>query len=187
VVAWGYNVYGQSAVPATLTGVIAIAARADHSLALKSDGTAVAWGDNFYGEITVPANLTGVIAIAAGDYHSLALRSDGTVLAWGDNRSGQSTVPANLLGVIAIAGGEFHSLALVAVSPPPALSISLSRENLLVAWAETSLGYRLEVAASLSPPITWNPVATIGNLFSNRYELPLPITNGAQFFRLISP
>jgi hypothetical protein len=170
-----------------LTGVIAIAAGAEHSLALRLDGTVVAWGHNGTALSMVPPDLAGVIAIAAGDYHSLALKLDGTVVAWGGNYFGQSTVPASLNGVIAIAAGDSHSLALVATSPPPALSISLSRTNVLLSWPAAALGYRLEAAASFSPPVRWNPVTTSGNLFSNRYELPLPITNGARFFRLINP
>src|SRR5260370_25612975 len=79
VVAWGGNFYGQITVPANLTGVIAIAAAGEHSLALKADGTVVAWGDNSYGQSTVPANLTGVIAIAAGGGERLVLKADGAL------------------------------------------------------------------------------------------------------------
>jgi alpha-tubulin suppressor-like RCC1 family protein len=146
---WGDNLGGQlgngtsilkSNVPvqvSSLTGVIAIAAGAYHSLALKNDGTVWAWGDNGFGQLgngtnivksNVPvqvSSLTGVIAIAAGTYHSLALKNDGTVWAWGYNNYGQlgngsnifySNVPvqvSSLTGVIAIAAmGSSHSLAL---------------------------------------------------------------------------
>ena len=119
VVAWGayygnYDYfYGQPLVPADLSGVIAIAAGAEHSVALKSDGTVVAWwGFNRAGETTVPVGLSGVTAIAAGRKHTLALKGDGTVVAWGHNSSGQTNVPAGLSGVTAIAAGDAHSLAL---------------------------------------------------------------------------
>src|SRR5713226_360385 len=166
----------------------AIAAGGNHSLALKSDGTVAAWGNNSYGQSTVPANLTGVIAIAAGGEHSLALKSDGTVVGWGAGGTnsgvlydyGQSLIPAGLTGVIAISAGYNHSLAIV--SPTPALSIFISGTNVLVAWPATAAGYRLEITASLSPSVIWNPVTTMANLFGNRYELTLPITTGAQFF-----
>src|SRR5450830_1351790 len=52
VVAWGQNYSGQTAVPAGLSGVTAIAAGWYHSLALRSDGTVVAWGRNDEGETT---------------------------------------------------------------------------------------------------------------------------------------
>ncbi len=144
--AWGHNDHGQlgnnntgtdSSQPVQakgLAGVVAIAAGAAHSLAVRSDGTVWAWGDNSSGELgnnsttdsPVPVqvhNLTNVVAVAAGGNHSLALRGDGTVWAWGENPWGQlgdSTATDrhepvqvhNLTGVVAIAAGDWHSLAL---------------------------------------------------------------------------
>ena len=145
--AWGYNASGQLgngsttisrvAVPVQgLTGVIAIAAGGEHSLALLGNGTVMAWGSNREGQLGtgsttashVPVavgGLTGVTAIAAGKQHSLALLASGTVMAWGANVEGQlgsgskalkSTVPVAvkaLSGVKAISAGGEHSLALL--------------------------------------------------------------------------
>jgi hypothetical protein len=111
VVAWGEPTYGATSVPDDLSGVTAIAAGRNHSLAL-TNGSVVAWGWNSDGQATVPADLTGVTAIAAGAWHNLALKSDGTVVAWGSNTYGQTDVPDGLTGVIAIAAGGMHSLAL---------------------------------------------------------------------------
>jgi alpha-tubulin suppressor-like RCC1 family protein len=83
-----------------LTGVTAIAAGAEHSLALLSNGTVMAWGNDEFGQLgdgtttdsTVPVAVTGlshVVAIAAGGDHSLALLEDGAVMAWGENEYGQ--------------------------------------------------------------------------------------------------
>ena len=66
VVAWGDNTFGQTTVPAGLSGVTAIAAGWYHSLALRANGTVVAWGYNYDGQADVPAGLSGVTAIAAG-------------------------------------------------------------------------------------------------------------------------
>ena len=44
VIAWGLNFFGQTNVPASATGVVAIAGGAYHSLALRGDGTVIAWG-----------------------------------------------------------------------------------------------------------------------------------------------
>lgn len=41
---WGHNPYGESSIPNGLSYVVAVAAGADHSLALKADGTVIAWG-----------------------------------------------------------------------------------------------------------------------------------------------
>ena len=71
--AWGYNYYGQTSVPWSLTNAVGLAGGAYHSLALQADGTVVAWGYNNYGQVTVPVGLTNVVAVAAGASHSLAL------------------------------------------------------------------------------------------------------------------
>ena len=122
VKAWGENQFGElgietsegpehctvSTVPcdstpttvAGLTGVVAIAAGAWHSLALLSNGKVMAWGKNTVGQLgnntttdsDVPVEvegLSGVVAISAGYAESMALLSNGTVMAWGGNGHGQ--------------------------------------------------------------------------------------------------
>ncbi|MDQ1552852.1 MAG: hypothetical protein QOD50_2274, partial [Actinomycetota bacterium] len=113
VVAWGDNAFGQLGdgtthvryvpvqVSGLTSGVVAIAAGAAGSMALKSNGSVVTWGDNTYGELgdgttkssRVPVQVSGltsgVVAIAAGGVHNLALKSDGSVVAWGNNGVGQ--------------------------------------------------------------------------------------------------
>ena len=126
VAGWGRTDGGQTTPPAGLSGVTAIAAGGDHSLALKSNGTVVAWGSNDVGQTDVPAGLSGVTAISAGFSHSLALKSNGTVVAWGSNYYGQTNVPAGLSGVIAIAAGYYHSLA-------------LKSDGTVVAWGATGV------------------------------------------------
>jgi alpha-tubulin suppressor-like RCC1 family protein len=141
---WGDNAVGElgngtttgSPTPlevANLSGVTAIAAGTQHSLALRTDGTVWEWGANFFNEPEDPtlfsktpvqvSGLSDVTAIAGGGLHSLALRADGTVWAWGFNDFGQlgngtttsSSTPVQvngLAGVTAIAAGDLHSLAL---------------------------------------------------------------------------
>jgi alpha-tubulin suppressor-like RCC1 family protein len=99
-------------VPAGLTNVIAIAAGAAHSLALKRDGTVQAWGYDGYGGADVPSGLTDVVALAGGVQFSLALKRDGTVVGWGGDAYGASEIPSGLSNVLAIAAGYPHSLAL---------------------------------------------------------------------------
>ncbi|KQN96812.1 RCC1 domain-containing protein [Paenibacillus sp. Leaf72] len=82
-----------------LTNIIAVSGGAEHSLALKSDGTVWSWGynsasqlgDGTYTNRTTPIQigLTNVKSISAGQSHSLALKKDGTVWAWGWNANGQ--------------------------------------------------------------------------------------------------
>ena len=109
---WGGNQYGQTTIAAGLSGVTAIAAGGQHSLALRNDGTLVAWGYNANGQNTIPTGLSGVTAISISTFVNLARKNDGTVVAWGSNAWGQTAIPAGLSGVIAVAAGGEHSLAL---------------------------------------------------------------------------
>ena len=93
VIAWGDNTYGQTDVPAGLSGVTAISAGGGHNLT-PADGTVVGWGDDTWGQIDVPAGLSDIVAISAGGGFSLALKSDGTVVAWGRDDYGAIDVPA---------------------------------------------------------------------------------------------
>jgi alpha-tubulin suppressor-like RCC1 family protein len=148
--AWGANGNGQlgdgttinrfgpvSAIGLT-SGVTAISAGFNHSLALRNDGTVRAWGLNSSGqlgdgtttqrlspvqveeELGVP--LSDVTSIAAGDFHSLATKDDRTAWAWGgnifgmlgDNTNVQKLRPVPVMGLIGIAdisAGHTHSLA----------------------------------------------------------------------------
>jgi alpha-tubulin suppressor-like RCC1 family protein len=146
---WGNNEYGQlgdgttkgTDVPATVSGlqdVTAVAAGADFSLALLSNGTVMAWGEGGFGQLGngatntshVPeavSGLSNVIAIAAGGNHALALLSSGRVMAWGYNAFGQlgdgkegyessSDVPVAVSGlseVTGVAAGYNYSMALL--------------------------------------------------------------------------
>jgi alpha-tubulin suppressor-like RCC1 family protein len=143
--AWGLNTDGQLGDNTTtqrktpiqvsgLSGVVAVAAGAKHSLALTSAGVLYAWGDNLYGQIGNANNtdqklpvqvMTGVAQIAAGDYHSIALKTDGTVQVWGANNESQladggttnRNTPYQVTGlglVNAIAGGGNHTLVVLA-------------------------------------------------------------------------
>jgi alpha-tubulin suppressor-like RCC1 family protein/uncharacterized protein YjdB len=115
--AWGLNQYGQlgssvgtgtpsiSVIPSlvpNLAEVVAVKAGANHSVALKRDGTVWTWGRNTVGQLgngeTTDVNytakmvpgLTNIMEIAAGDNHTLALKQDRTtVWAWGSNSYGQ--------------------------------------------------------------------------------------------------
>jgi uncharacterized repeat protein (TIGR01451 family) len=124
------------------SGVIAIGAGFDHSLAVKSDGSVLAWGRNFYGQVgdagttdrSTPVAVSGlgigsgVTALSAGSGVSLALKADGSMLAWGANVSGQlgdntttnRATPVqvvNLNGAVTMALGPMTTHSLVIVQP----------------------------------------------------------------------
>jgi alpha-tubulin suppressor-like RCC1 family protein len=176
--AWGYNAYGQLGDNTTtdrhvpvevvgaggsghLTGIIAIAAGPDDSVALRSDGTVWAWGSNSVGELGdntttdrhVPVevvgaggsgHLTGIIAIAAGGGHSVALKSDGTVWAWGyngygqlgDNTTTERHVPVEVVG----AGGSGHLTGITAIAAGDEHSVALKSNGTVWAWGSNGYG-----------------------------------------------
>jgi len=146
--AWGKNDFGQvglGTVGGTVTaptrvsglsGIQAIAANGNFSLALGQDGRVWAWGQNASGQIGTGSTSTAeatprqvnslptLRAIAAGHNHALALDADGKVWGWGRNDFGQVgtgtagglvLAPAmmpTLSGIKAIAAGAAHSLAI---------------------------------------------------------------------------
>jgi hypothetical protein len=111
VFAWGPSGWDYRE-PIPMGAVLAVAAGADHALAVDRLGRVGAWGNNSLGQLDVPEGLSEVVAVAAGDGFSLALRASGTVAAWGDGERGQTAVPAGLTGVTAIAAGRSFGLAL---------------------------------------------------------------------------
>jgi alpha-tubulin suppressor-like RCC1 family protein len=113
-------------------GFVQVAARANQSFALRSDGAVFAWGDNTFGALGLGktarerapvriAALERIVALGAGERHGLALDQDAIVWSWGQNLHGElgrtpstalERTPAqipSLYGVTKIAAGGFHS------------------------------------------------------------------------------
>lgn len=160
---WGFNGQGQlgnntqvnALLPVQagtagnyLTGIVAVAAGREHSVALCEDGTVRTWGRNLNGQLgdgstsrrLLPVQvvvssaplvyLDNVRAVAAGAEHTIALKNGGTVWAWGANANGRlgdgttttrfmpvqvvhTLNPITYLGnVQAVTAGTAHTLAL---------------------------------------------------------------------------
>jgi alpha-tubulin suppressor-like RCC1 family protein len=175
VAAWGGNDSGQlgtgSSIPSNLpvavtaTGVlsgktvVAISAKASHSLALCSDGTVVAWGNNGNGQlgnnstnnsnVPVAVSTTGVlngktvVNVAAGIYFCLALCSDGTVAAWGNNSNGELGNNSTLSSSVPVAvdtTGVLSGKAVAAVSAGQSHGVALCADGTIAAWGANSSG-----------------------------------------------
>lgn len=118
-----------------LNDVIYVAAGANHTLALRSDGSIATWGNNSHGQlgdgsttdrqgyVEPTLGSDDVSSIAAGDDFSLLLEDDGDLIAFGDNRYGQlgdgSTSNASnyvsvssISDVLEIAAGSHHAVVL---------------------------------------------------------------------------
>jgi alpha-tubulin suppressor-like RCC1 family protein len=156
--AWhlGYDDAGQTDVPTNSLPFVAVAAGADHNLAIAEDGTVVAWGRNDSGQANVPTNVIATLSIAAGDSHSLALLESGAVVAWGDDSYGQTDLPPALTGYWWYAWANWYY-----TSPQPARAIAaghnhnlaLMDDGTVVGWGDDSFGQ------SSSPPGLSNVVA----------------------------
>ena len=81
-----------------------------HSLARRSDGSAIGWGYNSGGECNLPTLPAGIsyVGIAAGQYLTVALRSDGSVATYGSS----DPIPALPPGTSYVAVGSGIYLAL---------------------------------------------------------------------------
>ena len=198
VVAWGANANGQlgngntsaSTVPVpvvgsggsgTLTGVVAISAGGNHSVALKSDGTVWAWGSNFYGGLgsgnyddsltPVPVvgvggsgALANVVGISGGVFHTIALRSDSTVVAWGKGGNGQlgngnffdSASPV----VVSAVGGSGTLATVLGLSAGGNHSLGLRSDGMVVAWGAGANGQLGDGTFYSNPPST--PISVSG-------------------------
>jgi len=171
--AWGDNESGQLGVGrrvslrvvptavAKITGITAIAAGEEHSVALLSDGSVWVWGGNGefqlarrngfpggIGQSNVPLRVPGLgkaKAIAAGGSFSLAVLAGGRVRGWGDNAFGQ-------LGN----GGAQTGPALVTVT-------GLSGAARVVAGGVTALAF--------GPAATTGPAATAAGPVSSPWRI----------------
>ena len=81
-----------------------------HTVALRSDGTALACGDDSYGQCEVNA-WHDVKAVCAGAYHTVALLADGTVAAVGRNDEGQCETSA-WRDIVAVTAGDWATFGL---------------------------------------------------------------------------
>lgn len=176
LVSWGLNTSGQlgnnryvnSSVPVRVdnSGILAgkrvtrIAAGAEFSVALCSDGTLASWGSNANGQLginssesfqprPVPVVMTGplagktVTAIAAGGTHCIALCSDGSAVAWGENANGalgDGTTTRRLAPVLVSRGGIPDGHVLTRVNAGADFSVALTDKGTAFAWGNNNRG-----------------------------------------------
>lgn len=175
----GRGARGVLAPPDCLTNAVAVAAGADHCIALTRDGRMVEWGfpidddgDDDWPRIR-PAG--DVIAVAAGGMFSVALHADRTVTAWGDGEYGETFVPESATNVVAIAAGTYHALALRADGTVVAWGSSENGVTAVPAGltnvvALAAGGYHNQALVQTQPVLTWPRV--FGGRFLAEVNLP---------------
>ena len=194
---WKYGavqVLDESGLP-SLTGIDAVAAGGEHSLAIKNDGTVLAWGRDFDGELGNSSVLTysnipvlvdrgdstsdtsylgdgtyPIIDISGGYYHSLALKSDGTVWSWGWNDAGQ------------LGDGSFDSsdtpvqvtglTNIIAISAGGFHSVALKNDGSVWAWGHNSWGQlgNVGISEDSSTPVQATGLTNIVEIAAGGYH-----------------
>ncbi|WP_158623492.1 MopE-related protein [Corallococcus sp. CA053C] len=180
--AWGQNASGQAGlgtaggtvlIPtrvAALSGIQAIAANGNFSLALGADGRLWAWGQNASGQVgtgTTSASVTtpGVVqglptvrAMAAGVNHVLALDADGKVWGWGQNTSAQVGTGATSAAVLVpVQVGGLPRAKAVAAGTGHSLIVDEQFGNVW-AWGQNTFGQVGTGSTSATPVVTPRPV-----------------------------
>lgn len=154
----------QVGLPSNATNWMAVAAGAEHTLALKANGSLWAWGSNQFGQLgdgTVNNNSSPVrigtisnwTAVAAGGGSSFGLKADGTLWAWGANNLGQlgngdpAATPANSLTPVQVlnVGGSPY----VAIAAGTAHVLALQADGTIWAWGSNEFGQLGQSTADL--------------------------------------
>jgi hypothetical protein len=80
-------------------------------------------------------------------------------------------------------------VAVDVVSPPPSLSLTTRSGGGELWWLASSIGYRIESATDLTPPVSWSPWTNEAPvLINDQFRLTLPPGGTApRFFRLVAP
>ncbi|GAB1447231.1 hypothetical protein MASR2M44_02230 [Bacteroidota bacterium] len=141
---------------------VKVSTGANHTVAIKSDGTLWAWGDNQYGQlgdgtntnrnvITPIGNSSNWSQIIASYSHNFGIKSDGTLWAWGNNLYGQlgdgTTTSINSPVQIGIAGSW------VSIGSSFNHTVGVKSDGTLWAWGNNDNGQLGDgtVASSLIP------------------------------------
>lgn len=126
-----------------------IAAGADHTIMLRSDGTLWGSGLNVFGQLgdgtsisrNAPVRIgadSNWAAVAAGSEHTLALKADGSLWSWGANQSGQLGIGSTVGKTQPVRIGIANDWT--AVSAGGASSFALKADGTLWAWGRNNIG-----------------------------------------------
>lgn len=173
-----------------LTGIVAIACGASHSLAVKNDGTVWDWGNNAFGQLgdstTVERHtpvkvkgLNGIVEVTAGNRHSVALRNDSTVFAWGSNWIGTCgdgttvTVRNTPVQVHGVGNSGFLTgITSIASSQSAEHTLALRSDSIVLAWGANGFGElgNTAIATESNLPVQVDTLTRIISIATGAYH-----------------
>jgi hypothetical protein len=89
-------------------------------------------------------------------------------------------------GSYALRGGFWSAFTVVETGDAPALRIVYTGTNIILAWPDSSAGYRLQSSPSLSSP-AWTDVNTPPGTVGNEWQIVQSLAPGVRFYRLRQP
>jgi hypothetical protein len=145
LISWGSSSFGLNTVPVLPLGMSYsdFTVGVSHSVAIRSDGTAVAWGWNYYGACNVPPPPIGVryVNASCSYYRTDLVRDDGAITSVGYNIQGTLNPPQSPAG-----------LRFVEVATAAARSAALRSDGDVVLWG-APINVGVVPGAVLFPPL----------------------------------
>jgi alpha-tubulin suppressor-like RCC1 family protein len=180
--AWGFNGQGRLgdntvsnrsspvSVVGSFTDWCQVSAGGNHSLGVRTNGTAWAWGDNTLGKlgdntvvsksspVSVIGGFTDWCQVSAGTYHSVAVRQSGTAWAWGRNYRGVigDNTCVNKSSPVSVVGG-FTDWCQVSAGASPH-SVAVRTNGTVWSWGSGSYG----VTGNNDTTSRSSPVSVVG-------------------------
>ena len=114
--------------------ILSLAAGANYTIGLRSDGTVVATGLNASDRCGV-GDWTDIAAVSTGSFHTVGLRNDGTVVTRGSNASGQCNA-GSWTDIAAVSTGSFHTVGLRGDGTVVAAGLNTSRQCNVGSWSD---------------------------------------------------
>ena len=92
---------------------------------------------------------------------------------------------------LAIDNLSFSAVNTSALTNRPALSVQAAinapTNRFVISWPDVGIPYHLYSTANLAPPAQWSLTAGAVTATNGVFYFPVPLTNTAQFFRLVTP
>jgi alpha-tubulin suppressor-like RCC1 family protein len=181
----GTNTSSMLAIPASLSGVTALAAGRNHSVALTTAGQVWTWGDSTFGQlgnggttasnVPVPVTLPGITQISSKDATTLALDSNSVVWCWGANDNAQCANGTVTSPVTSPIKPNVSLFVLGSVAAGGFQSMAIATDGQVLGWGDGTAG-----ELSSIPPMTYVAATGLSTL-TGALKLGAGLTHGLAY------